>query len=364
MNKNKTHILLVLIFIGIITLPQIIFWFVKEKDAEIEISESENRKLNTKPELKLSSILEYPQKYDNYYNDHLPFRDKLREFWTNINYNLFHTTVDDRVVIGKEDWLFYRGDDSIRQVQGLKEFTLSDKKNVLLGLQKNVDRLEIEGIQTYVLIAPNKENIYREYLPDTIPIKKNVTRTEELIEYIKEKSDITVVYPKIELIDAKEDYQVYRKYDTHWNKVGAFIATIALKKQIDPDFSYDFNNIKIEKIDEKDSRDLANLASLNNNIAEAKLIVKNFFPEIKYVINEEERYEEYISNSPERKTVLFIGDSFREDMKEYFSKLYNRVIYMHRDKCSKDILENIKPDIVVIEAVERYSALIGKNLFE
>ena len=187
MNKNKTHILLVLIFIGIITLPQIIFWFVKEKDAEIEISESENRKLNTKPELKLSSILEYPQKYDNYYNDHLPFRDKLREFWTNINYNLFHTTVDDRVVIGKEDWLFYRGDDSIRQVQGLKEFTLSDKKNVLLGLQKNVDRLEIEGIQTYVLIAPNKENIYREYLPDTIPIKKNVTRTEELIEYIKVK---------------------------------------------------------------------------------------------------------------------------------------------------------------------------------
>ena len=173
-----------------------------------------------------------------------------------------------------------------------------------------------------------------------------------------------MVYPKIELIDAKEDYQVYRKYDTHWNKVGAFIATIALKKQIDPDFSYDFNNIKIEKIDEKDSRDLANLASLNNNIAEAKLIVKNFFPEIKYVINEEERYEEYISNSPERKTVLFIGDSFREDMKEYFSKLYNRVIYMHRDKCSKDILENIKPDIVVIEAVERYSALIGKNLFE
>ena len=59
---------------------------------------------------------------------------------------------------------------------------------------------------------------------------------------------------------------------------------------------------------------------------------------------------------------MFIGDSFRTNMKPTFSKLYKRVVYLHRDKYTYDLIEEIKPDIVVIEAVERSSYQIGKDL--
>ena len=358
-KENKSHIVIIILFIVMITLPQIVFWITKNET--VEVSTTENRKLNEKPELELATITEYPKKFDNYYNDHLPFRTELRNMWTSLNYDLFNMTVDNRVVAGKDGWLFYRGDKTIEQLQGTAKYTQKDKQNVLTNLQSDVDTLKEKGIDTYVLILPNKENVYREYLPDTIPISDGDSRTEELVKYIKENSDINIIYPKEELLNAKETYQVYRKYDTHWNKIGAFVGTIALQKAIEPSFSYDINKIKIEENEEKDKRDLANFASLNNKLSENIIRVKDFYSNIEYTVEQKNKLEEYISNSENEKTVLFIGDSFREDMREYFSKIYKKVVYTHRDTFKKEMLEEVNPDIVIIETVERFSSAIGKK---
>ena len=72
---------------------------------------------------------------------------------------------------------------------------------------------------------------------------------------------------------------------------------------------------------------------------------------------------EFNSNSQNDKTVLFIGDSFREGMQQYFSKLYKRVIYMHRDDYKNEV-EKFNPDIVIVEAVERFSNGISKKLLD
>lgn len=360
MKENKSNIFIILVFISIITIPQIIFSLTESEKTEVSIAE--NRKLNDKPVLKLETITEYPQKFDNYYNDHLPFRTKLRELWTNMNYNLFNTTVDSRVVIGKEGWLFYRGNKSIEQAQGILEYSDKEKDDILVAIRNNVNELRKKGIKTYVLVAPNKENIYREYLPDSIPIKDTESRTEKLVKYIQENSDINIIYPKEELKKAKEKYQIYRKYDTHWNKIGAFIGTAELQKKIDRQFLYNMNTIKVKKLESNEGRDLANFASLEKNISEKAVIVDDFYSEVEYSVNKNKQYEEYISNSKNSQTVLFVGDSFREDMKPYFSKLYSRVIYLHRDDYTKDLIDKIKPDIVVIEVVERFSSALLQQL--
>lgn len=72
--------------------------------------------------------------------------------------------------------------------------------------------------------------------------------------------------------------------------------------------------------------------------------------------------DEYFSNSDNDKTVLFIGDSYRENMRDYFSKLYKRVVYVHRDNYTLDLIEKVRPDIVVIEAVERLATYIDKKI--
>ena len=87
-----------------------------------------------------------------------------------------------------------------------------------------------------------------------------------------------------------------------------------------------------------------------------------FYQNIKYEINKTDVYEEHISNSENDQTILFIGDSFRTNMKEFLSKLYKRVIYVHRDKYTYDLIDKTHPNIIIIEAVERLSEQLGKDL--
>lgn len=360
MKKNKTvNIIIIIVFLLIIFLPQFLFWVIGDNTEEV--SNTENRVLKSKPKFELSQIAEYSKQFDDYYNDHLPFRNNLRKYWSLINYKLFNTSIDNSVIIGKDGWLFYRGDTIIEKLTASKKYTEDEKRYVLNKLKNNINKFEEQNIKTYVMIAPDKENIYAEKLPESIKKAEN-TATEELINYIEENSNINVVYPKENLLNVKEKYQLYRKHDTHWNTIGALIGAVSLQKEIDNKFDYDINNIQFEKTDETDKRDLSTFINLQDELYENKINIKNFYDDIEYKENKTDTYEEYISNSNNDQTVMFIGDSFRTNMKPTFSKLYKRVVYLHRDKYTYDLLKKIKPDIVVIEAVERSSYQIGKDL--
>ena len=360
MKTNKTiNIVIIILFIAVIFLPQLLSYIFK--DNALQFSNTENRKLKDKPHLTFSNITEYPKEFDDYYNDHFPFRNKLRKMWSLINYNFFNTSIDNNVIIGKDKWLFYRGDNTIEKLIATKKYTEEEKRNILSTLKSNINTFKEKGIKTYVMIAPDKENIYSEKLPKTIR-KGQLTSTEELINYIKTNSNINIIYPKEYFIQTKEKYQLYRKYDTHWNKIGGLIGTIYLQERLNEDFKYDINNIEFEKTNEIDKRDLADFINLQDKLYENTIEVTNFYPNVKYETNKTDVYEEYISNSENDQTILFIGDSFRTNMKGFLAKLYKRVIYLHRDKYNYDLINKIHPNIIIIEAVERLSEQLGKDL--
>lgn len=360
MKTNKIlNITIIIIFIATISLPQCLFNVFKHNSSEI--SNTENRKLKSKPNLTFSQIENYPKEFDEYYNDHLPLRDKLRTILSSIDYNFLSTSIDSNVIIGKDGWLFYRGDHTIEKLTGIKKYTVDDKENILTVLKNNINVLEEKNIKTYVIVIPDKENIYSEKLPSTIK-KSNVTSSEELINYIQNNSDINIVYPKEYLLKTKEQYQVYRKYDTHWNMIGGFIGTICLQNAIIKHFDYDIDDIEYEKTNEIDKRDLSTFINLQDKLYENTIKVKNFYSNINCEINKTDIFEEYISDSKNNQTVLFIGDSFRTNMKDYFSKLYKRVVYVHRDKYNYNLIDEINPNIIVIETVERTCSQLGKDL--
>lgn len=359
MKKNIHNIIVIILFIAMITLPQIIYKIIPKQ--ENEISETENRMLSSKPKLELSTITEYPKNFDNYYNDHLPFRLNLRNFWATLNYNIFNTTVENGIIVGKNGWLFYRGDESIEQAQGINKYTNEQKVELLEKLQAKLKSLNEMDIETYILILPNKENVYKDYLPKTIPIKEEKSKIEDLINYVEENSDIHIIYPKEELLQAKNIYQVYRKYDTHWNKIGSCIGTVALQSKINEKFDFKISDFIINQNKEKEPRDLADSANLSNELYENIVYVDNFYDNIEYNIEENEQYEEGNSDAKDDRTVLFIGDSFRKNMRDYFTRLYKRTIYVHRNNCNRNMIEEIKPDIIVFEAVERYAVEIFEN---
>ena len=356
MKKKLSNIIIIVLFISMITIPQTVAFLIND---EKTISEEENRKLSEKPKFSLSTIAEYPNQFDAYYNDHLPFRTFLRETWTNFNYNAIRT-VDNSIVIGKDDWFFYRGENSIEDAQGVDTFTDETKEEIIETVQKNKEKLEKHKIDFYLMIIPNKENLYKECLPKTINIINDTSKTEKLIDEIKEKTDVKIVYPKEELMKAKEKYQLFMKHDTHWNEIGACVGTIALQKAIDPKFEYDINSLEVREEGEEFLEDLAKFAGIKDQVSEPRFIPSNFYPEVE--LPDEEKME-YTTNAEIDKTVLFIGDSFSGAIKRTLPKLYKKVYYMQRESPVKEeTIEKIKPDIVVYEVVERYSSELKKEI--
>ena len=135
------------------------------------------------------------------------------------------------VLEGRRNWLYFAEDNSVEYYRGtnlLSEEELADYSARAAALQKLCDD---KGIVLKLMIVPNKEQVYSEYMP-SYEIKETYKRVERLKDYVKESSGIEIMYPKKELSVVKPYVQTYFKYDTHWNYAGAFIGAQVLNRSL------------------------------------------------------------------------------------------------------------------------------------
>lgn len=60
------------------------------------------------------------------------------------------------------------------------------------------------GMDFYILSIPNKASVYPEFMPDTIETKDTTSKTDLLMKYLEENTDLNVVDAKPTLIKAKK----------------------------------------------------------------------------------------------------------------------------------------------------------------
>lgn len=83
--------------------------------------------------------------------------------------------------------------------------TIADK------LTNERNQLTNYGIDFYILSIPNKASVYPEYMPDTIERKDTTSRTDLLMKYLEENTDLNVVDAKPTLVKAKKIKLVFIK---------------------------------------------------------------------------------------------------------------------------------------------------------
>lgn len=199
--------------------------------------------------------------FNSWLNDNIGFRDTLMSLNTKIQYTLFDKINSSDVISGKNGWLFYQGEGgiSINDFQAKTLYTEKQLKKILKNVTELQEWCDDNGMEFVLMLMPNKEHIYREYMPDGIEEVHEEKNIDLVVDYIRENSDIKVVYPKEELLKAKEKYDVYYKYDTHWNDLGAYEGYKALMGSLNIT-PVSFENIETR---EYDSGDLANMAMLS-----------------------------------------------------------------------------------------------------
>ena len=361
---KKNDIAVIIVFLIFIFLPNVLYFFVKD---HMDNNNYENRELYTKPELSFKTLNDFPKAYENYFNDHLAFKNDISKIRANILYSLFDTSFSDRVIVGKDGWLFYNSEaandgNTIENYYGNELFDNEKKELYATSLSETNSKLKDKNIEFYALAIPNKETIYSDKLKGILPKNpNNLNKLDDLVKYLNDNTDLNIVYPKEALYKNRNKQDTYFKFDTHWNNYGAYIGTIELVKAIEKE--YVEPKIKIEK--ENASGDLAKMNLTKDVLKNQEPKIIEFYDDVKYTCLDEGATLQNCKSDKATfdKTILFVGDSFRELMVQYLSKVYKNVIFVHRNNYNEDFIEKYKPDIVVYEVVERYtSSLLGSNL--
>ncbi len=357
-------------FLGLLFVPSVAWVFCHNVIGD---DTSENRALAKMPEISLKNIGELPEKIEEAYNDHAPFRAPIRAMWAKLNYFGFDDSTSDNVLIGKNEgerkksWLFYKSsldNNSVRDAQGLKVYSESEMKASLTKIESETKKFEEKGARLYYFVAPSKESVYEEFFPENVKIY-NEPRTKKLSQYITDQGVNNYYYAYEDMLAAKESGQLYFRHDTHWNELGAFVGFKGLIKMIEPKY----NNLQYNLGESKTifGGDLAKMLDIKDYFVDEQ-------PDVLYMESsnyQEEKQRTKTSSivktkneaAPIKKKIMVVGDSYRSAMEDYLAKSFSEVVSLHRQDYKDGMFENYNPDIVVYEFTERYSNMIKNFSF-
>lgn len=184
---------------------------------------TENRNLSTFPSLKTedgSLNLGFFKKFETWFHEHFAFRNEMVYADAKIQGDVFHVSSEDKVIYGKDDWLFYSS--SLNDFVGMKRFTDREKYAVRTTLEMTADYLRDKGISMVLVAPPNKNTLYGQFMPyyDSL-----IADGEHTVDWL---ADITaeegIPYADLTALLRNEDETMYLKRDSHWNNKGAFLA--------------------------------------------------------------------------------------------------------------------------------------------
>lgn len=353
MSSRKAKIWIIL-FVILIVSPSFTYPFVEKY---VDTVNYENRILKEKPMLTAENYSTFAEEFEAYYNDNIPFRNQLIRLNNSIDFFVFHQSSNEGVAIGKEGWLFHSSDDdgnALKQSLGYWKYSDEELQKIAGNLMTAKRILENRGIEFILYIAPNKATIYMDKTPDEYKVKDSVTCTDQLIEYLREKTDIRVVYPKEELLKARKenpDIYFYRKLDSHWNEAGAYIGAQCLASELgiemqafqelslQPYFSIDCGLMQGLGIVIEDEDVGYHILGSNEGNTEYKEFAKGFI---------------YQTEGADPRTLFVNRDSFSMALAPYIAPYFEKSVWVHRSDFEQEQILAYEADIFILETVERY----------
>lgn len=258
------------------------------------------------------------------------------------------------VIIGREGWLFLYGENEIECYQGTNILSTEQMSEYAAKINELQRICDARGKELYIYIAPNKSQIYYKYMP-TVDIVNTYRRIQQLYQYINDNCSTPFLYPIENELVASGRYQVYYKYDSHWNHLGALFGVNALYDAMG--IEYVDPGTWITDTQDADKYELYTYMGIPDSMVTHDDIewTVDYKPEIIVNgLNTEAMVNRTSSDGMIDKKLCLLGDSFRINMLPYLAKDFTSCTFAHRD-----YLTEVKPDIknadiIVIEAVERY----------
>lgn len=162
--------------------------------------------------------IDYLSEYADYFNDRFFLRQELISTFNRLTVGVFGTSVNEDVIVGSDDWLYYGS--TVSDYTGTDSMSEREIYSVAANLAIIQEYCLENGTNFLFTAAPNKNSIYPEYMPN--------------LGEISAKSDVERLYEKlaqanINYVNLHETFEnteeiLYFKHDSHWNSKGAALA--------------------------------------------------------------------------------------------------------------------------------------------
>jgi hypothetical protein len=206
-------------FVALLWLP-LLAMLIQRPQTEL----AENRALSPWPDVEREPIALLPDRFEHWFEDRFGLRSELIRAHDQLKVAAFGAVHSSKVAVGRDGWLFFTGEGALEDHHGLKPFTADE----LLAWQRVLEGkqawLAERGIDYLFVVAPNKESLYGDRLPDHLRRPKAVSRLDQLADHLAQHSTVAVLDLREPLRAAQREGEVYHPLDTHWNQRGAWAA--------------------------------------------------------------------------------------------------------------------------------------------
>ena len=260
---------------------------------------------------------------------------------------------DNKFIEGKDGWVYLGNDtnDILGQLTGrvqLTPFQIDAWCNLLESRRKKFNSLGIRYLHT---IAPNKECIYAEYLPEGIELSED-RPVRQLLAGLKERHLLdTLCYPYDVIQSGKNLRPTHPCGDSHWNWYGSFLAYQEMMQRIGilPVSSDDViftNEEKMSDLAAKLGRaDIVTIAKIKNN--KTKCTYRNGVKAVGNLLV----YENEDKSLP---VAVVFRDSFTAQLADYLGQHFSKMVLVWQQNMDWSIIERENPAYVLSIQAERF----------
>jgi hypothetical protein len=266
---------------------------------------------------------------------------------------------NEKVLAGREGWLFLRGDsnDVLGQHTGRVRLGRRERRSWRRVLAKRRSIAEEQGVVWLCVVIPDKEALYAEHLP--AEVKPVARRPVHQILELADGSGAPVLYALGDLQASKAEGELYPRTDTHWSHRGAYVTyrTICDELVVRGAVVDVLGEASMTWSDRAHTGDLGSKVFPGPIVAtakwahlkapKAKLVFDNKIPNHGRVLI-------YERPDLDGASCVVFGESFVENLLVFLSETFRRLVVVHTSMFVGEILEQERPDVVLSLPLERF----------
>ena len=324
----------------------------------------------------IEGLSTWPASLEAWYDDHLGFRDWLIGSWARFNVQGFGISPSPLTVIGKEGWLFLGDPDAISNYRGLAPLTPFELERWRQVLTERRDWLARQGIEYLVVLVPDKNLIYSEYMPDSLPQAGQNHPLGQLSTYLETRSDLPSLDLREIMLEKKAATRLYHKTDSHWNDAGAYLAYQEIHQRLREQIP-SLNQAQPTRVRSEEyvrpGLGLAVTVSMENQYPESVVSLTPIAPQAKERIADETQPRNprrvlkprvFETADPLQPRAIVFRDSFANALIPYLAEDFSRSVFIWDRDVDPEAVLMEKPDVVIQEIAGRFLGRRPRTLDE